>query len=246
MTDQKVAYRGEAQLMRWSDSNSGGPTITLMLPDSEDLEHFRGATTRKGGKAGQLYAVMIVEVGEDGSGDVQAPANDNRKAPAGPHGEYYRSLYRMGWFFNPHLWPCIGSDEEFQAWLRLQPCCARNVHIMVGGELAHCAGDVVVAHVRRIASGAGTGIKPPHSAVPLCNHHHQLQHAGGESVFGDAGGSTGKDWFDKQRADHLVRWIKSRLYGLLNTDSLAKVHPDNFEALIIKLGAGDTLPRRAR
>lgn len=232
--DQKVAYKGEAQLVRWADSNTQGPTITLRFPSSEDLEHFRGATVKKGDRAGQLYAVMIVEVGEGGSGDAAppAPVNDNDK---GQHGNYYTVLHKIGWFFNPAVWRAVGTDEQFLAWLRTQPCCASRLGVT--GRIYECHGDVVAAHVRRIASGAGTGIKPQYSAVPMCDAHHRLQHERGESAFG------GMEWFDKQRAAHLVNWIKSILYQKLNTDSLAKVHPAVFEDLINSIGIGHTLPR---
>lgn len=230
MTDQKVAYKGEAQLVRWSDSNTQGPTITLRLPDSENLEHFRGATIKKGDKAGQLYAVMIVEVGEDGSGDAvpPAPVNDNEH---GVHGAYYQQLYRMGWFYNPAVWRAIGTDAQFLEWLRTQPCAARRVPCG-----CQCSGDIVAAHVRRVANGAGTGIKPQYSAIALCDTHHRLQHVNGETPFG------GPEWFDKQRAAHLVSWVKSVLYARLNTDSLAKVPPAVFNTLIYELHIGHTLP----
>lgn len=235
MTDN-VAYKGEAQLLRWSDSNSGGPTITLLLPSSEDLDRFRGATVRKGGRAGQLYAVMIVEVEEFNGTESSPPANDNKQKPVnGPHGDFYQILWKSGWFYNPAVWRAVGTDEQFLAWLRTQPCaCAKSLTGSID-----CGGDVVAAHVRRVANGAGTGIKPQYSAIPMCDAHHRWQHQHGETPFG------GPEWFDKQRGEHLVRWVKSCLYERLGVTSLADVHPAVFMDLINELGAGHTLPRSA-
>lgn len=233
MTDPKIVYQGDAQLVRWADGNSQGPTITLRLPESDDLGPFRGATMRKGDKAGQLYAIVIVEVGVDGSGD----AVEEHKAPAassekGPHGEFWRHLHQFGWFYNPAVWKAVGSDEQFREWIRTQPCAARRLDTNY-----MCVGDVVAAHVRRVANGAGTGIKPPYSAIPLCDNHHQLQHKMGEEAMG------GKEWFDKQRGEHLAAWVKSRIYTMMNTDSLTKISPLEFGVFCDSLGIRHTLPR---
>ena len=84
-----------------------------------------------------------------------------------------------------------GTDKQFLEWLKTQPCA-------VGSG---CEGDVVPAHVRRIANGAGTGIKPEYSAIALCNHHHQLQHQHGESRIG------GKAWVDARLIDARGDWL---------------------------------------
>lgn len=227
MTNDNVAYKGEAQLLRWSDSNSGGPTITLALPSSEDLDRFRGATLKKGGKAGQLYAVMIVEVDYDAQADEAAPpANDNE------HGAYYQQLHRMGWFYNPAVWRALGTDEDYRAWIQHQPSCVSGDF----SEWVHGEGRCIAAHVRRVAEGAGTGHKPPYSCVPLTDAEHQRQHQLGEGAFG------GPEWFDKQRAEYLKRWVKHRLYELLGITSLKQCAPAAFENLIHQLGIGHTLP----
>lgn len=57
----KDIYTGEAQFMAWGDGPTG-PWIKLRLPDSDNLEQFRGMTKSKDGIAGQILAVKIVEV----------------------------------------------------------------------------------------------------------------------------------------------------------------------------------------
>lgn len=228
MADQKVVYKGEAQLMRWSDGNTSGPTITLALPNSEDLEHFRGATLKKGGKAGQLYAVMIVELDPDAL-ETEPP----KKRQAGPHGQFYAVLHRAGFFYNPKVLAALGTDAEYLDWVKRQPSC-------VSGQFSefHENGDKfsIPAHVRRVAAGAGTAIKPPYSAVPLTNDEHQRQHKEGEDVFG------GKDFFDQKRGEYVLRWAKSRFYTLLGVESLSDCSPAGFIALCRHLGIAEQLP----
>jgi hypothetical protein len=116
----------------------------------------------------QHVAVAFAEV-EEG-----APKKTDEKETK-PFGKFAAELYRIGWFFNQKVLEAIGTDEEYLVWLRSQPCAASH--------LGDCEGDVVAAHVRRIANGAGTGIKPTFSAIPLCSKHHALQHSAGESAI---------------------------------------------------------------
>lgn len=93
--------------------------------------------------------------------------------------------------------PLGGGKRNGLDWLKTEPCCIRGSLV---ADKAH-DGDVVPAHVRRIAAGAGTGVKPEYSAVPMCDRHHGLQHQHGESEVG------GKDFMDAERARHLSRWM---------------------------------------
>lgn len=56
------ALSATVMLLRWSENSASGPTVTFLLNDPADLECFRGATTKKGGHAGQVYACVLVEV----------------------------------------------------------------------------------------------------------------------------------------------------------------------------------------
>lgn len=107
--------------------------------------------------------------------------------------KYANHLYLSSFFRTPSVWKAVGTDAEFLSYLRTLPCafCGKS--------------PSVVGHVRRIANGAGTGKKPEYSAIPLCNDCHQEHHQHGESVLG------GKDWFDKQRIEHLHSWCWNKL-----------------------------------
>lgn len=136
--------------------------------------------------------------------------------PEGEHGQFARSLMRTGFFRRPDVWGLAGSDENYLQWLRGQPCVS-GASVLGAGP---CEGDIVAAHVRRVASGAGTGIKPVYSAVPLCHRHHEMQHKSGEAVVG------GKQKMDAQRVQHLERWSKEQIKKFLNVESLRQLSPD--------------------
>ena len=151
------------------------------------------------------------------------------KIPADkPYGKEAAELYRLGWFFNQKVLEAIGTDADYLTWIEKQECCgtvllATNTQQGINGitqDLHHHLGDVVAAHVRRIANGAGTGIKPPYSAIPLCHGHHDLQHQSGESAIG------GKAWCDEQRNKHLVEWASHKLANALGHPSMGFVPPN--------------------
>jgi hypothetical protein len=147
---------------------------------------------------------------------------------ANDFGKYAEALYKCGWFLNPKVNEALGTDAEFLDYVKSRPCCYDGY--------ASCDGDVVAAHVRRIADGAGTSIKPKYSAIPLCNNHHQLQHQQGESALG------GKDWCDKQRAKYLTDWCKEQIYVIFEVDSLAQLNKNNFVSWCDDIGIYNTLP----
>ena len=76
----------------------------------------------------------------------------------GNYGQQAKELRLSSFFRRPEVWRAVGSDQEFLDWLRTQDCIVRSS--------IHC-GPVVAAHVRRVANGSGTGIKPEYSAIPL-------------------------------------------------------------------------------
>lgn len=65
MNPQTIAFQGETQLLRWSDTSNGGATITLALSDPADLEKFKLMTQKKGKQAGQRLMTAMVEIGDD-------------------------------------------------------------------------------------------------------------------------------------------------------------------------------------
>lgn len=86
-----------------------------------------------------------------------------------------------------------GKDEDYLRWLSFQPSCVDgtwNQWDDVGRNIA--------CHVRRIDRGAGCGIKPKFSAIPMTH----TQHMNEEDYT--------IEWRIKQADLHLERWIEHR------------------------------------
>jgi hypothetical protein len=125
-------FQGEMQLAGWAESHTSGAKLTFWLPESDDLEVFRGMTARKGHRAGQRFAVVLVEIGEDelpvSPPVVQEPA---APAPKPKGGELARLAGRW----------C--GDEMFRHWLGVDTAddAAENVRMACGvmsrAELDH-------------------------------------------------------------------------------------------------------------
>lgn len=133
--------------------------------------------------------------------------------PRHPYGESARLLKLSGFCRSPDVWRAVGTDEEFLRWVRTQPC------VLVGSQVCPCAGDIIAAHVRRIANGAGMGRKPPFSAVALCTLHHDHQHQHGEESL------ALKAQWDEWRIEHVEQWCWETLRERLGYDSMGDVPP---------------------
>lgn len=215
----KILLHDETQLLDWGESRAGGPWIKLRLKDPADLDVFRGMDTAKANKSGHILNVTIAQ------GDIIQLAPEPKERPSGAH---IAELYKHGFFFNPKVLAALGTDDEFLVWLKTHPCAATH--------LGDCEGDVVPAHVRRIAGGAGTGIKPPYSAIPMCHKHHMLQHQKGESAFG------GKEVFDQKLANYKNEWAHTKLRELFRVEHLSEVSIEAFRAWVEKEGIYNSLP----
>lgn len=130
--------------------------------------------------------------------------------PERPPNELARKLHANGFFRNQKIWPLLGTDADYQAWCRKQKCA----------KCGAVAG-IEYAHVRRIVHGAGAGVKPEYSGIPLCGDCHHLQHLRGESAFGEFGVGSGKAWFDAQRIKHLEKWAHDAYKAYHGLESLA-------------------------
>lgn len=182
-----------------SSKTKDGPVYRVSFEVPRDVwDCFMDAKT-----AGMLLAAKACVVDEGGEAEAL------ERPQKGPYSAQAALLWRSPFFRTPEVWQAIGSDAEYQAWLRTRPCCASGPH----------QGDVVVAHVRRVENGAGTGLKPEYSAIPLCAHHHAEQHQHGESFIG------GKEWADHQRIRHVQRWGWDRLVELKGATSMTDVLP---------------------
>jgi len=58
-------FQGELMLAGWAETHNGGAKVTFWLPDTADLDTFRGLTVKKGNTAGQRFAAVLVEIGDD-------------------------------------------------------------------------------------------------------------------------------------------------------------------------------------
>jgi hypothetical protein len=125
-----------------------------------------------------------------------------------------RDLRLSTFFRRPAVWAAVGTDSEFLSWIRDQPCakCGRQDYVGDTGEM-----KCEAAHVRRVANGAGTSIKPYYSAIPLCHLHHRMQHNRGEE-------SLGLD-FDKERIEYVRKWSWEKLKHDLGYKSWKDVPP---------------------
>lgn len=127
------------------------------------------------------------------------------------YGHEAKALRLSGFFRMPEVWKAIGTDDDYLHWLKGQKCsyCGRK----------NAGWSIVPAHVRRVANGAGTGIKPEYSAIALCSMCHNLQHQKGEGALG------GKEQFDKWRIDQLEQWAWETLKAGLGHSHWSNVPP---------------------
>jgi hypothetical protein len=205
----------EVQLIDWGESRTLGSWVRFRLSGPELLDVFRGLDTATQKRAGHVFDLLLAESsGGPKPGLVDSVPRKQKEPDLAPYGEAAKLLRLSGFCRKPEVWRALGKDADFLAWLRSQPCAAPRM-----GAPGPCAGDIVAAHVRRIANGAGTGIKPPYSAIPLCDHHHREQHAAGESCLAP------RDVWDATRMRAIESWAWERLRGALGVSSMAEADP---------------------
>lgn len=159
---------------------------------------------------------------------------DEAAAEPAPYGRYARVLRTHVMFMLARkVWEAVGSDDEYLEWCRHQPCakCKWKPHFEMSDFIACEA-----AHVRRIADGAGTALKPAYSAIPLCHEHHTEQHRVGESILG------GKEAVDRARIKHVQEWVWETLKTTLGFEHWSEVPPAKLVAWAEAHGVVDTLP----
>ena len=138
-----------------------------------------------------------------------------------PYGKQASLLYKAGFFINPKVLAVIGSDKQYLEWVRQQPCAITgefdyNKDEATGEAREQCE----AAHYRSISGGAGVGIKPEFSAIPLLRQWHMAQTADGHAVFSGQlrSGSEGIDketagriWMEKKSHEYLAKWASHKL-----------------------------------
>ncbi len=130
-------------------------------------------------------------------------------------GRIMKHFYTSGFFHSPKVLRVLGLDAEFLQFLRHQVCwhCSKQDLIIDKDGVEHFY--VQAAHVRRVAAGAGTGVKPPYSAIPLCSTCHGIQHAVGES------GIAPREWWESNAAKAREEWGHLKLREVFATDSIS-------------------------
>lgn len=221
MNNLKIILHDEVQLLDWGESRAGGPWIKLRLKDPVDLEVFRGLDTAKANKTGHIFNATLAEGDITQLVEVEKPKS----------GQHIAELYKHGFFYNPKVLAALGPDEQYLEWVKNQPCA-----FDLGLGACDCDGDVVAAHVRRIASGSGTGIKPEYSAIPMCNKHHMEQHHYGESHFG------GKEVFDTKAGEYKAKWAHMKLRKVFNVEHLRDVSLEDIRAWATEANVYHALP----
>lgn len=80
MSDIKPTFEGELMLAGWSETHNGGAKVTFWLSDAADLDVFRSMTVKKGNTAGQRFAAVLVEIGEDEQPVEKIPNSESSRA----------------------------------------------------------------------------------------------------------------------------------------------------------------------
>lgn len=144
-----------------------------------------------------------------------------------PYGQQAKELWQSSFFRSPNVWEAVGTDEQYQAWVRKQPCVVTGGHDW-WEEKGENRCDY--AHVRR-AGEAGTAYKPRYMGVPLCHDVHQLQHNSGELAACERGRSRVKtveqarEWFNRKALEHVQRWAWDALKEQLGFQHWNQVPP---------------------
>ena len=158
------------------------------------------------GESGVAVAVArLTERAQEG-GSVPDPG------PATDYGREAEKLWTSGFLFHVDVCSVLGSDEEFLNWIRQKECC-----VNMDGH----SGDIVAAHVRRVADGSGMGIKPEYSALPMCDGHHHQQHQQGYGAVLEGG----KDGAQAMVRQYRRRWGWGKLREIMEVPSMKLADP---------------------
>jgi hypothetical protein len=170
-----------------------------------------------------------------------------------PYGKQASLLYKAGFFLNPVVLRFIGSDAGFLEWIRHQPCA-------VTGEFDYSKDEATgetreqceAAHYRSIEGGAGMGIKPEYSAIPLRHVWHQAQTERGYGAFAYClrncpGGmddeTAGRLWMERRKNHYVTEWASHKLAeGFFDKTSMGYVNPRDVHMWAANRGIEHWLP----
>ncbi len=203
----------EALIIGWGEDRKKGVFVRLRI-DRDLLPIFEGLTHKTQTTKGDSVFISIVPVDTEQQEAQQEAAQ--KKKIKGEYGALAQSLRQSSFFRNPQVWQSIGSDNDYNQWVKRQKSA-------YSGRFSeyHDNGDrfCVPAHYRKVSEGSGTGIKPDYSTIPLTNDEHQKQHQHGYGVIGD------EHWWQVQRINHVQRWCWETLRAQLGYESWSQVPP---------------------
>lgn len=108
----KPNFSGELQLAGWSESHTGGCKVTFWLSSPDDLQAFRTLTVRKGNTAGQRFAAVLVEIGDD---EMPVTPPESPPQPEKPKGGPLAKLAGM-WANDPEFWAWLTGFHPSENW----------------------------------------------------------------------------------------------------------------------------------
>jgi len=182
----------QLKIMGYGESDTSGCWIKFQLTP-ELLEVVRG---RKGEMV-EVAAKLI-----DNAGEIIPVSKPNK----GEYGKYWQKIIAYGTFNAPQVLGAVGSDAAYRGWITHQPSAlsGKNDWDEDAGE-----GRCVAAHVRRVAAGSGTGIKPDYSCIPLTDAEHREQHQKGE---------PDRELFERKANQYRLEWASNTLAKQLGYD----------------------------
>lgn len=102
MSDVPVAFNGEVQLRRWSESSTQGVQVTFALADASELEPLKA-------KSGKRFACVLVEIGDD-----ELPVAQPK--PREPLGQ--NCLWAVGRCKEKEFWAFLNHEKDSSQWVR--------------------------------------------------------------------------------------------------------------------------------
>ncbi len=150
------------------------------------------------------------------------------------YGDQAQILFKAGFFNNPQVLKAIGSDDQYNEWVRMQPSAVSKQN---GCE----SNPMEAAHIRMIAEGAGTAIKNQYATIPLLHSEHQEQHTKGYEALG------GKEKLTGLLYQYRLTWAKEVIkYRMGTFESFAQIPPPYFIHWCRRAGIETYLPREYR
>jgi hypothetical protein len=203
----------QLKIMGYGESDTSGCWLKLQV-DADHMELLRG-------RKGEMVEVAIRLL--DNAGEYVAP-DVSRETPKGPYGAYWAQLFKAGTFHAPDVLAAIGSDDDFQEWVRRHHSCLSG-----RADWDEDLGEprCEFAHVRRVSEGSGTAVKPPYFGVPLTHEEHRWQHDKGEirtlakfakatfEKLDKATSDCAAEWFQKQANKYRFDWASNALAAAL-------------------------------